>query len=477
MDGVERRVGQSLQLRLSKWLAIAVLLSAVAAGIFSFQAAFHEANEIQDQQLKEVAALVTADNVSFMEEGSTRYVPDFEQEAKVVVQKLGNVNAQRLLDLPPTLPDGMRTLTLGDHEWRVVVRTLAPGVRVAVGQQTSDRNEIARNSAVATLIPFLVLAPILVGVVFLLVRHMFKPLARLAAELDARPDHDLSEIRVSGGVNGGTAGGVTGDMQLPTEIVPFLVANNRMLARVARSVALQRRFIADAAHELRSPLTVLLLQAERLEVSEMSAQARERFTALRNGLTRTRSLVEQLLTLAHVQEGNGVEADASPVAPAFRRVLEDLIPLAQARQIDIGVTGDSDVWVPASEPDLSTVLKNLVDNAIRYTPAGGRVDLSVQTSDGHASIVVEDTGPGIPADERERVFDRFYRVLGTGQSGSGLGLSIVQTIATRIGVRITLDDATWSDGRGGLRVTLTFPACDLPAEPAPQRPASVEHAD
>jgi two-component system OmpR family sensor kinase len=426
------------------WLAIAVLLSAVAAGIFSFKAAFHEANEIQDQQLKEVATLVTAENVDSMTEGSVRYVPEFEPEAKVVVQKLGNVKTQRLLDLPTTLPDGIRTLTLDNREWRVVVRTLAPGIRVAVGQQTSDRNEIARNSAVATLIPFLVLAPALVGVVFLLVRHMFKPLARLAAELDVRPDHDLSEIRV------------TGDPQLPAEIVPFLVANNRMLARVDQSVALQRRFIADAAHELRSPLTVLLLQAERLDVSEMSTQARERFTALSNGLTRTRALVEQLLTLAHAQEGNGIEANLSPVAPAFRRVLEDLIPLAQARQIDIGVTGDSDVWVPANEADLGTVLKNLVDNAIRYTPAGGRVDLSVHTNNSQTSIVVEDTGPGIPVDERARVFDRFYRVLGSGQSGSGLGLSIVQTIATRIGASLTLGDAVWSE-RGGLRVTLTFP--------------------
>lgn len=464
MDGIERRVGQSLQLRLSMWLAIAVLLSAVAAGIFSFKAAFHEANEIQDQQLKEVATLVTAENVDSMAEGSVHYVPEFEPEAKVVVQKLGNVNTQRLLDLPPTLSDGMRTLTLGNREWRVVVRTLAPGTRVAVGQQTSDRNEIARNSAVATLIPFLVLAPVLVGVVFLLVRHMFKPLARLAAELDVRPDHDLSEIRV------------TGDPQLPAEIVPFLVANNRMLARVAQAVALQRRFIADAAHELRSPLTVLLLQAERLDVSEMSTQARERFTALSNGLTRTRALVEQLLTLAHAQEGNGIEANLSPVAPAFRRVLEDLIPLAQARQIDIGVTGDSDVWVPANEADLGTVLKNLVDNAIRYTPAGGRVDLSVHTKHGCTSIVVEDNGPGIPEDERGRVFDRFYRVLGSGQSGSGLGLSIVQTIATRIGASLTLGDAVWSE-RGGLRVTLTFPIVDQPSaslESGHKRPMSRE---
>ncbi|KQR76901.1 hypothetical protein ASG35_11455 [Burkholderia sp. Leaf177] len=191
MDGIERRLGQSLQLRLSTWLAIAVVLNAVAAAIFSFKAAFYETNEIQDQQLKEVATLVTAKNVDFMAEGSVHYVPEFEPEAKVVVQKPGNVNMHRLLDSPPPLPDGMRTLTLGDREWRVVVRTVAPVTRVAVGQQTSDRNEIARNSAAATLIPFLVLAPMLAGLVFLLVRRIFMPLARLAGKLDVRPEHDL----------------------------------------------------------------------------------------------------------------------------------------------------------------------------------------------------------------------------------------------------------------------------------------------
>ncbi len=453
MDGVKRRVGRSLQLRLSGWLAIAVLLSAVAAGIFSFQAAFHEANDIQDGQLKEVASLVTAGNLRFMEEGSARYIPDSEPEAKVVVQELGNHSANRLLDLPANLADGIQTLTLAGREWRVVVRTLGADTRVCVGQQTRDRDEIARNSAAATLIPFVVLVPVLVGVVFLLIRHMFKPLTRLAAELDARSDHDLSEIRG------------TDDTQLPAEIVPFLVANNRLLARVAESVALQRRFVADAAHELRSPLTVLLLQAERLELSEMSTQARERFTSLRNGLMRTRALIEQLLTLAQVQEAaNGVEGNRTLVAQGFRRVLEDLVPIAQARQVDIGVIGESDAWVPASETDLAMLLKNLVDNAIRYTPSGGRVDLSVHTDDGRTSIVIEDTGPGVPEDERERVFDRFYRVLGTGQSGSGLGLSIVQTIARRIGAQVTLGDASWSDGRGGLRVTLTFPVSkELPA--------------
>jgi two-component system OmpR family sensor kinase len=447
MDGVQRQVGRSLQWRLSAWLALVILLSAVAAGVFAFQAAFHEANEIQDGQLLEVAAWVNAANRPFMEEGSAGYVPAFEPTAKVVVQALGGKGAGRSLDLPVDLASGIQTVAVHGVDWRVVVKTLADGTRVAVGQQTSDRDEIARNNAVATLIPFAVLAPVLLGVVVVLVRQMFKPLARLAADLDARSDHDLSEIRG------------TDDTRLPAEIVPFLVANNRLLARVAQSVALQRRFVADAAHELRSPLTALLLQAERLDVSEMSIQARERLAALRHGLMRTRALVEQLLTLARVQESSGVERDEVSVSRVFRQVLEDLMPIAEARKLDIGVSvGQStDALVPVSETDLATLLKNLVDNAIRYTPEGGRVDLSVHTDDGRTSICVDDTGPGIASDERERVFDRFYRVLGTGQNGSGLGLAIVRTIAARVGARVGLSDAPWGDGHSGLRVTVDFP--------------------
>jgi len=468
MDGVQGRVGRvgrvvgggpgrSLQFRLSAWLAVVILLSAVAAGVFAFQAAFHEANEVQDGQLKEVATLVTAANLPFMQEGSASYVPDAEPTAKVIVQVLGTpgtLAGRRGQDLPADLRDGIQTIKVDGRDWRVVVRTLDSRTRVAVGQQTSDRNEIARNNAAATLIPFAVLAPVLVGVVIVLVRQMFKPLTRLAADLDDRSEQDLSEIPG------------TDDARLPAEIVPFLVANNRLLARVAQSVALQRRFVADAAHELRSPLTALLLQAERLDVSEMSAQARHRFAAMRHGLMRTRALVEQLLTLARVQESSGVERDEVSVSVVFRQVLEDLMPIAEARQLDIGVSAgkDLDACVPASETDLVTLLKNLVDNAIRYTPNGGRVDLSVCREDGLTSIFVDDTGPGIARDERERVFDRFYRVLGTGQSGSGLGLAIVQTIAARLGAQVILGDAPWSDGRSGLRVAVVFRGRLAPAE-------------
>lgn len=448
MDGPEARLTNSLQYRLSLWLAAAILISALAAGAFSFGAAFWEANQIQDGQLHEVAALVTSDNIDVMARGSAHYVPSIEPEAKVIVQRFPDHEQMHgaLFGLPPGLADGIHTVPIGGLEWRVILKTIDAHTRVAVGQQTADRNEIARNSAVATLIPFVVLVPVLLAIVAVLVRRMFKPLARLAAELDNRSEHDLAPVASPL------------DTRLPTEITPFVVANNRLLARVARAVELQRRFVADAAHELRSPLTALSLYAERLEATDMSPQARERLTTMRQGIARTRALLEQLLTLARVQEAAQTKLARVSVEGVIRRILEDLIPIAQARNLDIGVVGNMNAVVETSESDLATMLKNLVDNAIRYTPPGGRIDLSVQTGHGVTSILIDDTGPGIPVAERERVFDRFYRVLGSGQSGSGLGLSIVQTIATRLGVRVTLGDAPWAPGKTGLRVAVVFPA-------------------
>jgi two-component system OmpR family sensor kinase len=136
----------------------------------------------------------------------------------------------------------------------------------------------------------------------------------------------------------------------------------------------------------------------------------------------------------------------------FKQVIEDLLPLAEQKGVDLGVEGDRDAFVSVGETDLVTLVKNLVDNAIRYTPTGGQVDLKVITDRGATEIQVADRGPGIPESERERVFDRFYRVLGTDQSGSGLGLSIVQSIATKVGAKIALATA----GQTGLRVTVTF---------------------
>ena len=220
-------------------------------------------------------------------------------------------------------------------------------------------------------------------------------------------------------------------------------------------MTLQRRFIADAAHELRSPMTALSLQAERLAQADMSAPASDRLHTLRQGLDRARKLLDQLLSFARAQSTSSRSGIRLSVQQLYRQVLEDLLPLAESKSIDIGITTAADALLEVDAVDLLTLVKNVVDNAIRYPPSGGRVDLSVGLGPETVLLEVTDSGPGIPEEERLRVFDPFYRVLGSEQIGSGLGLSIVQTIAQRIGAKITLEPADPQTGRG-LRVTIIF---------------------
>jgi len=270
------------------------------------------------------------------------------------------------------------------------------------------------------------------------VRKLFRPIATLSAEIDQRDKQALHPINES---------------HLPTEIRPFVVAINRLLKRVEQAMEAQRRFIADAAHELRSPMTALSLQAERLKATQMSASAAERFLPLAQGIERSRKLIEQLLALAAAQSITERPQASVSIHAVFRRVLEDLLPLAEHKNIDIGVESLMDVQVIINEMDVFILLKNLVDNAIRYTPSGGRVDLKVGLDRETVIIEIKDSGPGISVAEQRLVFDPFYRSLGTDETGSGLGLSIVTAIADRTGARIQL---SFSDEvkQSGLRVSV-----------------------
>ena len=234
-----------------------------------------------------------------------------------------------------------------------------------------------------------------------------------------------------------------------------MLAINRLLARVAFSMEAQRRFIADAAHELRSPMTAMSLQAEMLNSLDMTPEAHEKLSALRRGIERGRTLLNQLLDMARAQFAAPSTPTEWSVQKVFRRVLEDLLPIAESKQIDLGVKNDLDTSIQANEIDLISMVKNLVENAVRYTPNGGRVDLSVSQVDGYTVIEVEDNGPGIAASERGRVLDPFYRVLGSDQTGSGLGLAIVKTIAERLHGRIELGDSTAFEH--GLKVRVLLP--------------------
>lgn len=429
MDGFKKRLSESVQLRLSFTLSLAILIVALLAGIFAFVSAFDEAHEMQDATLRQVAVLFDRQHMTLKYSEDEGIAGD-DEESRLFIQYLadgsnavGTGDETTPLPFPTTLADGLSTVNMGGEAFRVLVRTTARGERIVVAQETGARDKDARESAWRSLLPFLVLFPVLLLVVGDLVRKLFRPIAVLSSEIDQRAEQALHPVD---------------ERHLPTEIRPFVVAINRLLARVANTLETQRRFVADAAHELRSPLTALSLQAERLAAAEMSTLAHERLVHLRKGIGRGRNLIDQLLALAKVQSDTNGPTCTVSVHDVYRRVVEDLLPLAEIKHLDIGVEGTQDVQVLINEMDLITLVKNLVDNAIRYTPEGGRVDLSVCMDNGAARLQIQDSGPGIAPEERARVFDPFYRSLGTDEAGSGLGLSIVQAIADRTGAQIRL---------------------------------------
>jgi two-component system OmpR family sensor kinase len=444
MDGFKRRLSDSVQLRLSVTLSLAILIVAVLAGAFAFISALKEAHEMQDESLHQVAVLFDRQHMTLRYPGAERIVGD-DEESRIIVQYLadstkatGNDDASIPLPFPVTLADGLSTLNIAGENFRVLVRTTSTGERIVVAQEADVRDKEARESAWRSLLPFLILFPVLLLVVGDLVRKLFRPIATLSAEIDQRDQQALHPVD---------------EQHLPSEIRPFVVAINRLLKRVAQAMETQRRFIADAAHELRSPMTALSLQAERLASTPMSEATRQNFMPLAQGIERSRKLIEQLLALAAAQSVTRRAETAVSVHAVFRRVLEDLLPLAENKGIDIGVESVEDVQVVINELDLFILIKNLVDNAIRYTPEGGRVDLSVEPAEQGVLIEIRDSGPGISVEEQSLVFDPFYRSLGTGEAGSGLGLSIVTAIAERTGARVGLGFVD-EVGQRGLRVSL-----------------------
>lgn len=439
-------IANSLQLKLSLWLALAIAVVAAAAGTFSFVSALDDVHTMQDNQLRQTGFLISRlDAVPSSPLRARERPGDVDFDARVVVRFLPTAHIREIPSpgRPPVfsslLPDGLQTVTAGSEQWRVFVRSNAKGVRVAVGQQTSVRDAAARASALRTLMPILLLVPVLALLVSVLVRQMFKPLITLADELGRRPEDELGPLNERG---------------LPSEVWPFVEQINMLLARMARALAYQRRFIADASHELRAPLTAISRQAECLGQADMPGEARMRLNVLVGCLQRTGVLLDQLLTLARIQEPGLDAPGVVSLEQVMAEVLEDLAPIAKEKQIALAVSGDGGARVAAKAIELHVLLRNLFDNAIRYTPDGGRVDITVRREDGLVTLQIDDTGPGIPLHQRERVFDSFYRVLGSGEIGAGLGLAISRTAADHMEATIELGDAHMP--ASGLRVVVTF---------------------
>lgn len=305
------------------------------------------------------------------------------------------------------------------------------------------RDALSQNVANHLMHPLAVAVPILAVLIWLSVRWGLSPLQRLADEVARRAPGALEPL-------GNKA-------EVPVEVRPLTEALDALFARTAALIERERRFTADAAHELRTPLAAIKTQAEVALGARDPAQARHAIEQVVRGTDRAARLVEQLLVLARLDPRSGLDT-AQPVdlAGIAAEAISAAAPLAAGKKIDIGLSAD-----PAEPPVVSgdagllaVLLRNLIDNAIRYTPENGRIDVSARLEEARAVLRVADNGPGIAAEERTRVLNRFYRVLGSGGSGSGLGLSIVARIAELHRAHLSL--GTGLDGKG-LSVTIAFP--------------------
>ena len=476
MDGLETRLNGSIQGQLSLWLSLVIVAVGVAAGVFSYRSAYDEANEFQDDLLRQVGTMFERHRlpVPFAADasgpGATAALSG-DEAPQMQVQALDPAapaaSGPAPLALPLTLAPGFHTLALTGGAQRVYVTTSVAGQRLAVSQPQAVRDIVARETALHATLPFTLLLPLLLLAVRYVVRRLFRSVTRLAAEIDRRSEQSLHPLATEA---------------LAAEIRPFVAAINLLLARVQRAMEAQQRFVADAAHELRSPLTALSLQIERLAKSPMTDDASERVQALREAVARSRQLLEQLLALARAQAPSappGSPTGSEPREPValsrvLRQLLEERMPLIEAKSLDLGVTGSDELHLRLPEADLHMLMSNLLDNAIRYTSAQGAIELACHRAGADAVLQLCDSGPGIAPAERERVFDPFYRVLGSGEIGSGLGLSIVRSIAERWGATVTLD---WADAQAqrGLCVTVHLPGAVV-GRPTPHQavaPASM----
>lgn len=437
----------SLRNRLLAGLVGAVVVVGALGAWLSYWIARAEADAFFDAQLRETALLLR-DEVQVFPGGARlpRTVPEYDFIVQVWSREGVRVYLSRPHQVVPGLTGpGLSTARTPAGSWRVFGVDTGRGV-IQVAQPMDVRERRAARLALRSLAPFAVLVPTLSILVAWIVARAVRPVRAFAGTLRQRSSDDVRPVAVD---------------DLPDEVRPVAEALNELLARLRAALTRERAFLADAAHELRTPLTALDLQAQAV-VEARDEDRAAALSALRAGVARVARLVEQLLAIAREQHGDAATPVPLDLDELARRTVADFVPLAEAAGIDLGIDSAEPVTVAGDAEALRRLLGNLLDNAVRYTPAGGRVDVVVgreAAAPARAVVTVTDTGPGIPPGERERVFDRFHRVPGTTGTGSGLGLALARSIATRHDGEVALEDGP---GGRGLRAVLRLPAITAP---------------
>nr|WP_316644643.1 ATP-binding protein [uncultured Roseateles sp.] len=450
------RLPRSLQGRLLVTVLAAVTLIWLATAVLTWLDARHELDELLDGHLAQAAALLVVQQAHELDEGDTavdapslhRYAPKVAfqvfHEGRLA-QRSANAPAEPMVRPGSGFRTGFDTVLIAGADWRVFAAYGAErDIQVYVGEQRSSRAAILRAVLRGLLWPLLLALPLLALLVAWAVHRGVAPLRRLGAGLAQRQAQALHPVTLDGA---------------PTEMRPMIAALNGLFERIAQLLEAERRFTADAAHELRTPIAAIRAQAQVAMGEGDAAPRRLALQHLLEGCDRATRLVEQLLTLARLEAQalpDGALAAEVDLAALARQVLADLAPRAAARRQTLELDADADAAcrLPGEPTLLAVLLRNLVDNALRYSPAGARVVVTLAAPQGRVRLSVEDSGPGLAEADRRRLGERFFRAIGSGESGSGLGWSIVQRIAAAHGLLVQIEA---SAALGGLAVRVQQP--------------------
>ncbi|MFK5987101.1 MAG: ATP-binding protein [Pseudomonadota bacterium] len=422
-DRKNKLKGISLQRNLNHSIMLVCGLFALLASLASGFATFIEAEEAQDVYLQQIAMLLKTGVIH-----ESINVPGAE-EASIIIQCLQK-SCTAHLAISNDYSDGFHTVILGDIKWRVLLFSDLASSRFAIAQKTELRDELAMDSSLRSFWSILLLAILLILILRLVINNNFKPLQQLSIKIDQRLDTDLTLLPTQ---------------KIPQEIIPFVHSINQLLHRVDTVLTQQKRFVSDAAHELRTPLTALSLLADNIQQADGKEQIQQRLLPLQTAINRMRVLVNQLLSLARMQGKPPSKPQLIHLPGLLKEIVASLYPLAEAKSIDLGIVQQQEISLLDSEEGLSIIFHNALDNAIRYSPRDGQIDVSLFIENKYAIFQVLDSGPGIAGKHLEKVFQPFYRANNT-EPGNGLGLTICLEIAKRLGGTISLH----SQPQGGL---------------------------
>lgn len=452
----------SLRKQLMTWLLPLYVVGAIVAATVTYYMYGNMVSFFMDNQLRLFAdshatasgsapALRPLTHRNVVEKGDM-FVQIWDRSHRLVATSWPELNLQR----QPS--QGFHDVTIGNSRWRVFTLQ-SPDRTVQSAQSLQFRRHLVKSQAFQVALPVLLMIPISGCFLWFGMRPAVRRLELISRAAAQQDEHRLTELPAE---------------HAPCEIRPLVLAVNTLLARLRNAFMAQRRFVQDAAHELRTPITAMSLQLENLKSRMPDAAAAEQLTQLEAGLARTRRLVEQLLRLARQESPRPADP---PVAIQLDGLLKssivDFMALADKRSIDLGYAADIDATVHVNEDELRSLIHNLLDNALRYTPTGGIVDVTLHRDTGVVTIEIADNGTGIPAELLPRVFDRFFRIEGAETEGSGLGLAIAKNAADRN--RVGLELMNRVDG-SGLIARMRFETATVTPRPT-AKPAVVEQEE